>query len=124
LWHMRVPFVEKTQGNFPGRRSAPNPPPGRKGSNSSKAKARLPVKPDKYLAKLEAEYRAEELKARIKATKMMLQGLTYSQVVEGPVVPPHVPANIAPRTRPALTPDGAIAILEDAIGRLQIPPQQ
>jgi hypothetical protein len=84
LWHMRVSFVGKTQGNFTGRRSGPKPPPGSKGSNSSKA---WPAKPDKYLVKLEAEYRAEELKARIRATKMTLQGVTYSQVVEGPAVP-------------------------------------
>jgi hypothetical protein len=38
-----------------------------------------PAKPDdKYLARLEAECRAEELKARIRATKMMSQGISYS----------------------------------------------
>jgi hypothetical protein len=37
---------------------------------------------DKYLIRLEAEYWAEELKARIRATKMMSQGITYSQMVE------------------------------------------
>jgi hypothetical protein len=71
----------------------PQPSPGSKGSNSSKAKARPPVKPDKYLAKLESEYRAEELKARIRAAKMMSQGVTYSQVVGGPVVPPQGSVN-------------------------------
>jgi hypothetical protein len=116
-------------GNFTGRRSGPNPPPDSKGSNSSKA---WPSKPDQYLVKLEAEYRAEELKARIRAAELMLQGITYSQVVG--VVPPQVLAQVAPRSssstsqqqqsRTALTHDGAIAILEDAIGRLQILPQQ
>jgi hypothetical protein len=104
------------------------PPPGSKWSNSSKAK------PDKYLVKLEAKANTEELKARIRAAKMMSQGVTYSQVVGGPVVPPQLPAHIAPRSRsstsqqqqarPALTPDGAIAILEEAIRRLRILPQQ
>jgi hypothetical protein len=65
LWHMRIPFA---RGNSTG--------------NSSNNNAR----PDKYLVKLEAEYRAEELKARIRATKMMLQGITYSQMVEGPPI--------------------------------------
>jgi hypothetical protein len=56
--------------------------------NSSNNNA-WPVKPDnKYLIKLEAEYRAKELKARIRATKMMSQGITYSQMVELPP-PPH-----------------------------------
>jgi hypothetical protein len=27
LWHMRVPFTAKSQGNFTGRRSGPKPPP-------------------------------------------------------------------------------------------------
>jgi hypothetical protein len=78
---------------------------------------------DKYLIRLEAECQAEELKARIRATKMMSQGITYSQMVEGL---PHrhrdrVPANVAPRAvRTALTPDGAIAILEDAVERLRL----
>jgi hypothetical protein len=45
-------------------------------------------RPDRYLVELEAEYRAEELKARIRATKMMLQGIKYIQVVEGPAGPP------------------------------------
>ena len=35
-------------------------------------------------ARLKAECRAEELKARIRATKMMSQGISYSQMVEGP----------------------------------------
>jgi hypothetical protein len=48
-----------------------------------------PAKPDKYLIKLEAEYRAKELKARIRAQKMMLQGVTFNQVVEGPAAPPN-----------------------------------
>jgi hypothetical protein len=86
LWPMRVLFAGKTPGNFTGRRSGPNPPTGSKGSNSSKAR---PAKPDKYLVKHKAEYRAEELKARIRAAKMMSQGIIYSQVVG--VVPPQVP---------------------------------
>jgi hypothetical protein len=66
LWHMRIP-----RGNHTG--------------NISNNNAR-PAKPDKdkYLIRLEAEYRAEELKARIRAAKMMSQGITYSQMVEGP----------------------------------------
>jgi hypothetical protein len=74
---------------------------------------------DKNIARLEAECRAEELKARIQATKMMSQGISCSQMVEGP--PHQVPAHIAPRAvRTALTPDGAIAILEDAVKRLRL----
>jgi hypothetical protein len=91
LWHMRVPFAGKaTHGNFTGRRSGPNPSPGSKKSNSSKAKVR-PAKPDMNHVKLEATAKAEELKARIRKAKMMLQGVTYRQVVEGPVVPPNHP---------------------------------
>jgi hypothetical protein len=87
--------------------------------NISKNNAR-PAKPvDKYLARLEAECRAEELKERIKATKMMLQGITYSQMVEGP--PYRVPDQVAPcAVRTALTPDAAIAILEDTVERLRL----
>jgi hypothetical protein len=55
---MRVLFAGKTPGNFTRRRSGPNPPPGSKGSNSRKART---AKPDKYLVKLEVEYRAKEL---------------------------------------------------------------
>jgi hypothetical protein len=74
---------------------------------------------DKYLARLKAECRAEELKARIRATKLMLQGITYSKMVEGPHH--RVPAQVAPRdVRTALTPDGAIAILEDTVKRLRL----
>jgi hypothetical protein len=139
LWHMRVPFAGKSQANFTGRRSGPKPPPpGSKGNNGNNAG---PAKPDKYLAKLEAEYPTKELKARIRAQKMMLQGVTFSQVVEGPTAPPHrVPSHVVPRVvrtaltldrailaqvprvvRTALTPDGAIAILEDTIERLRLP---
>jgi hypothetical protein len=60
--------------------------PGIKGNNGNNVR---PAKPEKYLVKLEAEYRAEDLKARIRAQKMMLQGFPYSQVVEGPAVPPR-----------------------------------
>jgi hypothetical protein len=73
LWHMQVPFADKSQGNFTGRRSGPKPPPGSKGNNSNNA---WPAKLDRYLVKLEAEYRAEELKGRIRATKIMSQGST------------------------------------------------
>jgi hypothetical protein len=51
LWHMRVPFASpraKSQGNSTGN-----------SSNNAR-----PAKPAKYLVKLEAEYRAKELKAR------------------------------------------------------------
>jgi hypothetical protein len=66
------------------------------------------------LKTLEVECRAEELKARIRATKMMSQGITYSQMVEGP--PHRVPDQVAPRAvRTALTPEAAIAILEDTL---------
>jgi hypothetical protein len=89
------------------------------GNNISNNNAR-PDKPDnKYIARLEAECRAKELKARIRATKMMSQGISYSQMVEGP--PHRVPAHVAPRSvRTALTPDGAIAILEEAVKRLRL----
>jgi hypothetical protein len=75
LWHMRVSFAGKSQGNFSGRRSGPKPPPGSKGNNSSNVR---PAKPDKYIFKLKAEYPAKELKARIRAAKMMSQGFTFS----------------------------------------------
>jgi hypothetical protein len=102
LWHMRIPLA---RGNSTG--------------NSSNNNAR-PAKPEKYLIKLKAENRAKELKARIRATKMMLQGITCSQMVEGR--PTHqVPAHVVPlAVRTALTPDGAIAILEDTIKRLRL----
>jgi hypothetical protein len=134
LWHMRVPFTAKLQGNFTRRRSGPKPPPGSKENNGNNAR---PAKLDKYLVKLKAEYRAEELKARIRAQKMMSQGFTYSQVVEGPALPPHrVPTHVAPRVVPApapahvphivrtaLTPDEALAIFKDTIKRLRLPQQ-
>jgi hypothetical protein len=109
LWHMRVPFAG------PGCKSrGTSTSTGIQGNSSNNAK---------YLVKLEAEYRAEELKARIRATKMMSQGITYSQVVEGPIAPPphRVPAHVIPRAvRIALTLDGAIDILEDTIERLRL----
>jgi hypothetical protein len=80
LWHMRVPF-EGNAGNITGRRNGPNPPPSSKGSNGSKAKVR-PAKRDMNLEKLKAMAKAEELKARIRAAKMMSQGISYSQVVQ------------------------------------------
>jgi hypothetical protein len=104
-------------------------------------------KPAKYLAKLEAEYRAEELKARIRTQKMMSQGFTYSQVAQA-----QAPAHVAPRrvdpapapapaqapapapapdpdpalaqvvrvVRTALTPDKAIAIFEETVEQLRL----
>ena len=132
LWHMRVPFAGNA-GNVTGRRNGPNPPPGSKGSNSSKAKVRQ-AKPDMNLGKLEARAKAEELKARIRTAKMMSQGISYSQVVQAqaPVhiapaptlapapAPAPAPTQVAPRVvRTALTPDKAIMILLDAVDRLQ-----
>jgi hypothetical protein len=134
---MRVPFT--ATGNFTGRRSGPKPPFGSKGNNGSNSKP----KPDKYLAKLKAEYHTEELKTRIRTQKMMLQGFTYSQVVEGPAVTHHrAPAHVAPRcsnpalapapaqaqaqvprvVRTALTSDEAIAIFEETIEQLRLRP--
>jgi hypothetical protein len=128
LWHMHVPF----EGNFTRRRSGPKPPPGSKGNNGSNARPTKP-KPDKYLAKLEAEYRTEELKARIRTQKMMLQGFTYSKVAQAPapVAPRRVDPAPAPAPAPALaqvlhvvrtalTPDDAIAIFEETIERLRL----
>jgi hypothetical protein len=83
LWHMRVPFAGRTQGNFTGRRNGPNPPTGSKGNKSQPVR---PVKLD-WIVKLEIEATAKELRARIRTTqeqgRMMLQGLTYLQVAEG-----------------------------------------
>jgi hypothetical protein len=110
LWHMRVPFAGKSQfqGNFTWRRSGPKPPPGSKGNNSNNAR---PAKPGKYLVKLEMEFRAEELKARIRATNECCK-----------------PGGGGSRCPPshqvvwtALTPDGAIAILKDTIKQLRLP---
>jgi hypothetical protein len=68
LWHMRIPRESPT-------------------GNISNNNAR-PAKPDdKYLARLEAECRAEELRARVRAARMMSQGISYSQRVEGPPQP-------------------------------------
>jgi hypothetical protein len=72
---MRGQFAGKSQGNFTWRRSCPKPPPGSKGNNGNNARS---AKPDKYLFKLEGEYHAKELKARIRAQKMLLQGVTFS----------------------------------------------
>jgi hypothetical protein len=130
LWHMRVP-VAGNAGNVTGRRNGPNPPPGSKGS---KAKVVRPAKPDTKLAKLEATAMAEELKARIRAVKMMLQRVSYSQVVQA-----HAPVHVAPAptsapapapapalapvppriVRTALTPDEAIRILLETVEWLQ-----
>jgi hypothetical protein len=131
LWHMQVPFAgaTTTQGNFTGRRSSPNPSPGSKGNNNNNAKQVRPAKPD-MIAKLETEAKAEELKARIRTAKdqgrMMLPGITYQQVVEGPVFPLQPPVPVAPRAqqqaRPALSPADAIAVLEEVLNRPRNPP--
>jgi hypothetical protein len=123
---MRVP-VAGNAGNVTGRRNGPNPPPG---SKRSKAKVVRAAKPDTKLAKLEATAMAEELKARIRAVKMMLQGVSYSQVVQA-----HAPVHLAPDptsapapalapvppriVRTALTPDEAIRILLETVEWLQ-----
>jgi hypothetical protein len=121
LWHMLVPFAGNA-GNVTGRRNGLNLPPGSKGS---KAKVR-PAKPDTKLAKLEATAMAKEIKARIRAAKMMLQGVSYSQVVQAhaPVyvapAPTSAPALVPPRiVRTALSPDEAITILLETVERLQ-----
>jgi hypothetical protein len=103
MWHMMIPRENPT------------------GNNISNNNTR-PTKPDeKYIARLEAECRAEALKARIRATKMMSQGISYRQMVEGPPPQDRIPDHVAPRAvRTALTQDGAIAILEDAVKRLRL----
>jgi hypothetical protein len=132
LWHMRVPFAGNA-GNITGRRNGSNHPPGSKGS---KAEVARPAKPDTKLAKLEATAMAEELKARIRASKMMSQGVSYSQVVQA-----HAPVQVAPAptsapapapalapapapvlqrmVKTALTPDKATRILLETVERLQ-----
>jgi hypothetical protein len=106
LWHMRVPFAGNA-GNVTGRRNGSNLPPGSKGSNGNKAKVQL-AKPDMNLVKLEATAKAEELKARIRAAKMMSQGISYSQVVQAQT-PVHVaPApTMAPAPAPGPGPSAA-----------------
>jgi hypothetical protein len=84
LWHMRTPR-ENPIGN----------------SNSSNNNNK-----DKYLIRLVAECRAEELKARIRATKMMSQGITYSQMVEGP--PIDIKIEYRPTSHPA--PSGLLSL--------------
>jgi hypothetical protein len=59
LCHMRIPRENPT-GNISNNNTRPAKPD------------------DKYLARLEAECQAEELKARIRATTMKSQGITYS----------------------------------------------
>jgi hypothetical protein len=83
---MRVLFAGNA-GNVTGRRNGPNPPHSSKGS---KAKVRQ-AKPEANLVKLEATAMAEELKARIRAAKMMSQGISYSQVVQA-----QAPVHVAP----------------------------
>jgi hypothetical protein len=80
-----VAHAGPVRGQVPGKlhreEERPQASPGSNGNNARGAK------PDKYLVKLKAEYRAEELIARIRAQKMMLQGVMFSQVVEGPAAP-------------------------------------
>jgi hypothetical protein len=99
LWHMRIP-----RGNPIGN------------SNSSNNNAR-PAKPDKdkYLIRLEEECRAEELKARIRATKMMSQGITYSQMVEAPTI------KIEYRPTSHHTPSGLLSLRKGQLPYLRIP---
>jgi hypothetical protein len=97
------------------------PSPGSKGSKT---------KPDAKLAKLEATALAEELKATVRAAKMMLRGVSYSQVVQAqaPIyvapaqtsAPAPAPASAPRIVRTALTPNEAIAIFLETIKRLQI----
>jgi hypothetical protein len=108
LWHMRVPFASpggKSQGNSTG-----------KGNSSNNAR---PAKPDKYLVKLEAEYRAEEIKARIWATKMMSQGMTHSQEVEAPAAPPPSPIEYRPTSYHA--PSGLLSLRTGRLPYSRIP---
>jgi hypothetical protein len=60
------------------------------------------------LVKLKATAKAEELKARIRAAKMMSQGVTYRQVV-----------HVTRRDQQPARLEGAM--LEEVIGRLHIP---
>jgi hypothetical protein len=82
LWHVGVPFAGKTQGNFTGRRSGPNPPPAARGARAARPRpgwsSRTSTLPSLRRWPM----------PRIRAAKMMLQGVTYSQVVGRPVVPP------------------------------------
>jgi hypothetical protein len=112
---------------------------GGKGNNGSNARPAKP-KPDKYLDRLQAVYRAEELKARIRAHRMMSQGILFSQVAPTQV-PAYVAATSAPARAPApapaqapalalapvqcvnqadLTLDEAIAIFQETIERLRL----
>jgi hypothetical protein len=140
LWHMRIPFAGNA-GNATGRRNGSNHPSGNKGSKAKTLVALRPVKPDAKLAKLTSTAMAEELKARIRMAKLMLQGVSYSQMVQAhapaptsaPALAPALapapapapapasdPTSVAPRTaRNALTPDEAVRILLDVVDRLQ-----
>jgi hypothetical protein len=116
--------LQEKRETSPGGGTAPTLP-RQQGGNSSKAKVR-PAKPDMNLVKLEATAKAEELKARIRAVKMMSQGISYSQVVQAqaPVhfasAPTLAPAPAPHVVRTALTPDEAIAKFLETIGRLQL----
>jgi hypothetical protein len=143
---MRIPFAGNA-GNATGRRNGSNHPSGNKGSKAKTKVAVRPVKPDAKLAKLTATAMAKELKARIRTAKLMLQGVSYSQMVQAnataptsaPALAPALalapapapapapashpssdPTSVAPRTAwNALTPDEAVRILLDVVDRLQ-----
>jgi hypothetical protein len=136
LWHMQVPFA----GNVTGRRNCPKHIPsgkgnnsGGKGNNGSNARPAKP-KPDKYPDRLEAVYCAEELKVRIRAQKMMSQGILYSLVAQAqapvyvapapslaPALAPAPAPALAQRiVRTALTPDEAVTIFMETIERLRL----
>jgi hypothetical protein len=88
------------RGKLHREEERPQPSPR---SKESKAKVR-PAKPDTKLTNLEATAMAEELKARIRAAKMMSQGVSYSQVVQAqaPVYVAQAPtsAPARPQTQP------------------------
>jgi hypothetical protein len=128
LWHMQVSFAgTTTQGNFTGKRNDSNPHPGSKGNNN-KGKPVRPAKPY-MISKREREAKAKELRARIRTAKeqgrMILQGITYRQVAEGPVPPPQPPVHIAPcvhalqQSQPALPVVDAIAGIERVLNQLR-----
>jgi hypothetical protein len=114
LWHMRVPFAGRTQGNFTGRRNGPAPPTGSKGN---KSKLVRPVKPD-WIVKLEQEQ-----------GRMMTQGVSYLLVAEQssarthappPVHVPHAPHDHAPQQAcPAIATADVIAKIKIILNQLR-----
>jgi hypothetical protein len=59
-----------------------NPAGNSNGNSSNNNTQPAKTDKDKYLTRLKLEYRAKELKARIRATKMISQGISYSQMEE------------------------------------------